>query len=170
MSVNISVSAKNQIIKSLVFDVIAILFAYFIPALSHISGLPLYFAEPMRLVIILSLVLTTRQNAYLLAFTLPFFSFIVSGHPVFIKTLVMSMELVINVFLFFLFSKFIKNSFFPIFFSIILSKIVYYLVKYFFVSQSLIEGSIISTPIVAQFITLITFSFVIYVFLHKKEK
>lgn len=160
----------NRISKNLVkysaFDLFAIAAIYLIPTFSHLLALPIYYIEPMRLILILSFVHTSKKNAYILAATLPLFSFVVSAHPVFLKTLLISGELLLNVWLFFFFSKTIKNKFGVILLSIGLSKLAYYLLKFGLLSLVLLEGSLISTPIIFQFITMLLFS--TYVFLMKE--
>ena len=61
-------------IKTYIFDLLAITAIYLIPSFSHLLSFPVYLIEPMRLVIILAVIHTSRTNAYLIAITLPFFS------------------------------------------------------------------------------------------------
>jgi hypothetical protein len=158
---------SNGIIKNSVFDIFAVAFIYFVPALSHLTALPIYYLEPMRLLLILSIVHTSKRNSYILAATLPIFSFIVSAHPVFLKTLLITGELLLNVWLFFFISEKIKNKFSSMILSISLSKIAYYAIKFGLISFVLIEGSLIATPIIMQIITTLLFS--TYVFYLKKN-
>ncbi len=141
------------------FDILAIAFIYFVPTISHMLKVPLYLIEPMRIAMVLALVHTSKPNAFIIAITLPIFSFLVSGHPVFYKMLIISGELVLNVWLFYIFMAKTKNAFISILSSIILSKGVYYLVKFlilaFFIKSS---DNIISTPLYIQAITTLAFS------------
>src|SRR6056297_3145024 len=98
--------ALNRKISQALFDLAAIAFIYFIPAISHMLSIPLYLLEPMRIILILALVHTHKVNAYVLAATLPFFTFLVSGHPILPKAFLISAELVLNVFLFFTLLRF----------------------------------------------------------------
>jgi len=145
----------------------AITFIYFIPTISHIVSLPIYFIEPMRLMIIIAFVHTSKQNAYLLALTLPIFSFLISAHPAFLKMLLITFELTLNVFLFYLFTKKTKYLFPAIFASIVISKIIYYLIKFGMISFAVINSGLISTPIIIQVITTTVFSIYVY-FIYKK--
>jgi hypothetical protein len=156
----------KEIIKNSVFDIVAIGVIYLIPVLSHLLALPVYYIEPMRLMLILAIAHTSKKNAYILAATLPLFSYIVSAHPVFLKTLLISGELLLNVWLFFFLSEKIKNKFGPMLISVGISKIVYYVLKFALLSAVLLEGSLISTPILIQFVTMLLFSS--YIFLIKK--
>src|SRR6056297_734588 len=103
--------ALNRKTNQALFDLAAIAFIYFIPALSHMLSFPLYLLEPMRIVLILALVHTHKVNALVLAATLPFFTFLVSGHPVLPKAILISAELVLNVVLFFAIVKSVKSKF-----------------------------------------------------------
>ncbi|MBK8944185.1 MAG: hypothetical protein IPM32_02840 [Ignavibacteriae bacterium] len=157
---------QKEIIKSSVFDIMALAFIYLVPALSHLTALPIYFIEPMRLMLILSIAHTSKKNAYIIASTLPIFSFVISAHPHLIKTFLITGELLLNVWLFFFLTEKIKNKFASMILSIGLSKMAYYAVKFGLLSLLFIDGSLISTPILIQIVT--TFIFSGYVFLMKK--
>jgi len=159
----------QQSTKSILFDILALLFIYFVPALSHLSGLPIYYAEPMRIMLILALVYTNKQNAYILAVTLPLFSYIISAHPVLPKMLLITFELVLNVFLFYLLSKKFKQIFWPILISIIGSKMIYYILKYFLIETTILKSELVSTPIYIQIITTLVLSFYVFGFFRKQR-
>lgn len=157
---------SKEIIKSSIFDIFAILAIYFVPVFSHMFALPIYYIEPMRLMVILAIAHTSKKNAFILAASLPLFSFLVSAHPVFLKTLLISGELMLMVGVYYFLSQKINNKFGSMILSIGISKIAYYAFKFVLLSAVLIQGSFISTPIVIQFITTILFSG--YIFLIKK--
>ena len=141
-------------IKSYVFDLIALLAIYLVPAVSHLLSFPVYYIEPMRIMLILAIVHTSRRNAYLIALTLPIFSLLLSAHPSLIKTSLITGELLLNVWLFFFLSEKFSNKTLSIFLSIIASKIFYYLVKFFLITSVILTGELISTPIYIQIIVL----------------
>lgn len=158
-------TSLNRInIKSIIFDIVAITFIYFIPALSHLLNLPVYLIEPMRLMLILALVHTTKQNAYIIAVTLPLFSFIISAHPVLPKMILIAFELSLNVFLFYLLLKKFKNTFLPVLLSIIGSKVVYYIIKFGLIQLAVLKSGLISTPIFIQLIMTLLFSTYLFSF------
>lgn len=164
--INISATSWKSIIKPAVLDVFALAFIYFVPAISHLLSIKLYLIEPMRLMLILALVHTSRKNAYLLALTLPMFSFLISSHPVLIKTLLISAELVVNVALFYLLVR--RIHVLPaIFISIWLSKIFYYALKYVSILTVFPGERLIGTPLLIQLTTSVVFS--IYLFLFFKN-
>ena len=138
-------------LKVYLIDLMAISFIYFIPALSHLTALPLYYIEPMRLAVLFCLIHTSKKNAFLIAVTIPLFSLIVSSHPGFLKAILITGELLINLWLFYFLVKKI-NVFTAAFLSIILSKLMYYLVKYLFIQAQWIDGGLVSTPLEIQWI------------------
>jgi len=158
---------SKQNVKSVLFDIASLAFIYFVPAISHLLSLPVYLIEPMRLMLILALVHTTKQNAYIIALSLPLFSFLISAHPVLPKMVLISFELVLNVFLFFALLKKLNNTFLAVLAGIILSKLVYYVLKFAFIKLTLIDAGLISTPIVIQVIMIFIFSGYLYSFYRK---
>jgi len=149
-------------IKSIVFDLLALLFIYLVPAISHLLSFPVYYLEPMRIMLILAIVHTTRKNAYLIAFTLPLFSLLISAHPSLIKTSLVTGELLLNVWLFFFISEKLSNKTLSIFLSTIASKLLYYFVKFLLINSVLMSEELISTPIYIQLVMLVVFSGYIY--------
>ncbi len=161
-------SNKNTMLYA-AFNFIALAFIYFVPAISHLLNFPLYLIEPMRLMLVLALVHTNRVNAYIVALTLPLFSFMVSSHPHFFKMMLIALELVLNVWLFHILLSKTRNAFASIILSIILSKGAYYALKFGFIALMLIPNSkLIATPLYIQGITTIIFGLYL-AFLYKKK-
>jgi len=156
-------------IRTVVFDLLALLAIYLVPAISHLLSLPVYYIEPMRIMLILAIVHTSRKNAYLIALTLPLFSMLISAHPSLVKTSLITGELLLNVWLFFLLSEKLSNKTLSIFLSIVVSKIFYYVIKFLLVTSALISGDLIATPIYIQIIMLFVFSGYIYLMNSRKE-
>ena len=161
MSNTIALTGWSEKLKTAIIDILAISFVYFVPSISHLLSFPLYLIEPMRIMIVLAFVHTRKENAYILAFTLPAFSFLVSGHPNIFKAGLIAMELGLIVWFFFFLIGKISSNFVALLSSIILSKIVYYALKFIFISTALLNSELISTPLYLQFI--MTFVFSIYV-------
>jgi hypothetical protein len=155
-------------IKPALLDVFALAFIYFLPAISHLLSIKLYLIEPMRVMLVLALVHTHKKNAYLLALTLPLFSFLISAHPVFVKTMLISAELVVNVALFYFLVKRLQVLA-AIFVSIWLSKMFYYSLKSLAMLSILPGDSLVSTPLLIQLATSLVFSLYLFAFF-KKEK
>ncbi len=161
-----SIALNRKLLQAL-FDLAAITFIYFIPAISHMLSFPIYLLEPMRIVLILALVHTHKINALVLAATLPFFTFLISGHPILPKAILISGELVINVILFFAIANQVKSKFTAILTSIILSKLVYYLAKFILIQVAVLEMGLISTSLWIQAATTLAFSFYVALFFKK---
>ena len=155
-------------VKSAVFDVIAVTFVFLAPSISHMLSFPLYLLEPLRIFLILSIVHTRRMNAYILALSLPIVSFLISGHPVFYKMLIISTELIVNVWLFFILAEKIKNLFAAMLSSILISKLFYYLIQYMFINFGLLTLVEVEHPILSQIFVTIVLS--LYVYLISKRK
>jgi len=168
MEVVINSSGINKL-RVIAFDLIALSVIYLIPTFSHIINFPVYYFDPMRLMLFLVIIHTDRKNSYLIAATLPLISFFGSSHPVLIKSLTMSVELLLNVWLYYEFSKLFKNKFIPASLSIIFSKIVYYVIKYFLVSASLLSTGIISTPLYFQVGVLLIISLYAFIMLPRRS-
>jgi hypothetical protein len=151
--------SSRKTIGSIVFDILALTFIYFVPTISHMLNFPLYLIEPMRIALILALVHTSKQNAYIIALTLPIFSYLVSAHPVFYKMMLISGELIINVWLFYFIFNRTKNAFVSILSSIVLSKAIYYLAKFIAIAIVFkVNENIVSTSLYIQAATTLVFS------------
>jgi len=169
MAANINLVSTRVDYKSIIFDILALAFIYFVPALSHLFNIPIYLVEPMRIMLILAMVHTTKTNAYLIALTLPLFSFLISSHPNVFKGLIMTAELLMNVWLFFEISKRVSNKFVAMLSAIVISKLVYYLLKFGLISFAVLESGLISTPIYLQVITSIIFSSYVFLLLRRRN-
>jgi len=162
MEITLKNPALRLSVKSIVLDILAIAFIYLVPTFSHLLSFPLYFLEPMRIMVILAMVHTHRNNAYVLALTLPLVSFALAAHPVLIKSMLIAIELVAMVAVFQLLYKRI-HIFAAIFLSIWISKIFYYMMKFAAISTIMPEESMVGIALYIQLITSIVMS--IYVFL-----
>jgi hypothetical protein len=156
-------------LKVITFDLIALSVIYLVPTISHIVGFPLYYLDPMRLMVFLIIIHTDRKNSYIIAGTLPLVSFLTSSHPILLKSLIMSGELMINVWLFFKLADLLKNNFVSALFSIVIAKGIYYAVKYIFVSTSLISSDIVATPFYYQLIIIIAISVYAYIMIPERK-
>jgi hypothetical protein len=148
-------------------DAVALAFVYFVPAIAHLISFPVYMIEPMRLMVILSMAHSTKKNSYLLALTLPLFSFIVSSHPEFVKMLVISAELALNVFLFYLVLGRMKNVFAAMISAIVISKLFSYVMYMVFFSLAFARAEAETSFLLAQLATTLMFSS--YVFFFRKR-
>ena len=149
-------------VKTYLIDFSLLLFIYFLPAISHLFAFPVYYLDPMRIVLVVALIHTSKKNSFLIALTLPLFSFLISSHPQLIKSFLLSAELLLNLTLFFLLKEKINNVFTSLLASIIISKAIYYLLKFAFISFALLDDRLFSTPYYYQIISAILLSTYMY--------
>ena len=108
-------------------------------------------------VMLFSLILATPRykiNHRIIAVLLPLFSFVVSGHPIFVKSVIMSVELLINVLIFHWMME-IMSVFKSVALSVIIAKVIYYMLKGFLIGGGLLKMNLISTDIVIQLVVLL---------------
>ena len=150
-------------------DVIFLMLMYLIPTLSHLTSWTLYMFEPMRCVLLLNLlVLGNKKNAYLMAITLPLFSYFVGSHPVLVKSLIMTIELVMNIWLFDMFTRKVANCMLAMLLSILVSKALYYSLKYVSISFGLLNTDIVDTNIFIQLMVALIISMLFVKYTERK--
>ena len=138
-------------------DAVAVLFVLAVPALSHLTPVPFYLLDPMRLAVLGALLASrSRVNGLVLAAALPLISFAVSGHPVFPKYLIIAAELSVNVLLFVWLEKVFAGRRFGVgiaaFASILLSKAFYYGLKALVLGAGLMQMELVSTALWVQLV------------------
>ena len=149
--------------KTYLVDFLLLSFIYFIPAISHMFAFPVYYLDPMRIALVFALIFTSKRNTFIIALTLPVFSFLISSHPQIIKAFLLSAELLINLTLFFLLNEKLRNTFASFLISVLISKIIYYLLKWVLISSGLLEDKLFSTPYYYQVISVIILSGILMV-------
>lgn len=149
-------------IKTYLIDFLLLLFIYFIPAISHLFAFPVYYLDPMRIALVVALIHTSKRNSFLIALTLPLFSFIISSHPQFIKSFLLSAELILNLVFFFLLKDKFKNVFASLLASILISKAIYYILKFASINFGLLDDKLFSTPFYFQIAVAILLSTYMY--------
>lgn len=144
-------------------DAVAVLFILGVPALSHLTSVPFYLLDPMRLAVLGALLASrSRVNGLVLAVALPLVSFAISGHPVFPKCLVIAAELSVNVLLFSWLVKAFSAA--PVriglaaFISILLSKVFYYGLKALVLGAGLMQMELVSTALWVQLVVAVMIS------------
>lgn len=168
MQLTLNTPAARLSVKSILLDVVAIAFIYLVPTFSHMLSFPLYYIEPMRIMVILAMIHTHRNNAYILALTLPLVSFALAAHPVLIKSMLIAIELVAMVAVFQLLHKRI-HMLAAIFLSIWISKLFYYLMKFAAVSTIMPDQSMIGIALHIQLIVSIVMSFYVFMVMRKSN-
>ncbi len=148
-----ALAAIHRYINLLLIDIVLLTVLYMLPGFSHLTALPLYRFEPMRIAILVAILFTNRANAYFIAFTIPLASNMFTGHPVPLKALLMGIELVILVATY---SYLVRHDRFPVFAALftamIFGKVVYYTMKYVALNTGWLAGNLVSTPVQTQVI------------------
>lgn len=162
-------TASSSLPKIFITDILVLTLVYFIPALSHVTPMPIYLLDPMRLLLLTGFLLSrSNTNAVILALTIPLISTIVTGHPPFFKAILISIELLSNIILFvYLINKINWKAPILLFISIVASKIIYYSLKFLFIRLTLIDGDLITTDLLIQLAT-VTFITIVFWLFYKK--
>lgn len=154
--------------RSAITDIAALIFVGLVPAASHLFNIPVYYIEPMRIMLVLALLFSSRWNAFALAIALPLFSFLVSGHPMPLKMLIIMAELLFNAWLFLLFHRNTKKPFLSAFSSIILSKMFCYAMYLIVFSMAFVEAEAESAFLLAQVIITLILSSMVWLIMHRR--
>ncbi len=157
--------------RILLTDLLVLAGVYLIPALSHLSPFPLYYLDPMRLLLMAAyLAARNPANALVMAVTIPLFSSAVAGHPPFYKALLIGVELLVNISLLHLM---LRRLNWPValrvFLSIVAAKTVYYAAKWLFVQTGLLQDKVIATGLDIQLLTAAAFS-LLFALLYRRIK
>ena len=156
-------------LSKLLVDITIMTGILLVPILSHKLLIPLYLIEPMRLAVVYILILDSKYHAYRLAIFLPFFSYMLTGHPFLFKALLICLELCVQVFSINYFKQLISRSYLIIIASVFVSKLFYYTFKWSFLKLNFINGHLISTSLVYQLIPIIILSMSCLLLLPKKN-
>ncbi len=155
--------------RAIVIDMLFVLAIVFLPSLSHLLAFPLYRLEPMRLLLILALPFAARGNSYLLALILPLVSLITSGHPLPAKALLMSAELLLNVWLFWWLAGRLGHRFGAMLGAIAGSKLCYYGAKLLLIRVAVLNPPLVGTSIWIQGLLALIFSLYIFIVFSRNE-
>lgn len=143
-------TTSSKAFRISITDAAAVLFIYLVPTLSHLTAVPFYLIDPMRIAVLGALLCTRNwKNSLVLALTLPLFSCLIGMHPVFPKCALIALELSVNVLLLaWLMKK--MNAGIAAFISILASKALYYGLKALVLSAGLMQMSLVSTSLWIQ--------------------
>ena len=161
---------RSKTIGYLATDFLIICFIYLLPSLAHLTAIPFYLFDPMRLALVFCIIFTDKKNSIVIALTLPVISLLISSHPALIKSIIISAELVLNVLAFYFLSTSWKNQFITMFVSILIAKVFYYSTKITLFSLGFIQGDLVSTPIWIQCMMLFLLSIFTFIFLRNTER
>jgi len=150
-------------------DIAALVFVGLVPAASHLFKIPVYFIEPMRVMLVLALLYSSKWNAYALAIILPLFSFLVSGHPAPLKMMIIIAELVLNAWLFLFFIQKTRKPFLSTFASIIISKVFCYAMYLIVFSMAFVKYESEITFLFAQAILTLVLSGLVWLITSRRN-
>jgi hypothetical protein len=150
-------------------DIAALVFVGLVPAASHLFKIPVYYIEPMRVMLVLALLYSSKWNAFALALVLPLFSFLVSGHPAPIKMLIIMAELLLNAWLFLYFYQKTRRSFLSAFGSIIISKVFCYAMYLVVFSMVFVKAEAEMTFLLAQMILTLLLSSLVWIIISRRN-
>lgn len=158
---------KKDIVRSVVTDIVLLGVVYYLPTISHLLAFPLYLLDPMRIVIFASILFSgNRINPFFLAFTIPVFSYLVGGHPIFLKSLLIGLELLANVAVFYALLTRGRPVFVSVFASILIAKALYYALKALLICVGWLNMELVSTPIYVQLAVVLGLSIVTTLLYH----
>ncbi len=155
--------------RTAVTDIAALVFIGLVPAASHLFKIPVYYIEPMRIMLVLALLFSSRWNAYTLAIVLPLFSFLVSGHPAPVKMIIIMAELLMNAWLFLYFYRKTRKSFLSAFGSIIISKIFCYAMYLVVFSMAFVKAEAETTFLIAQMMLTLLLSGLVWFITYRRK-
>ena len=156
--------------KIITIDIVVLICVLLIPSIAHVVPFPLYLIDPMRILLLACYIISRNSfNTYFIALTIPIFSFLVGGHPIFYKSLLISFELFSNVFLLTLLLNKTKLKI-PVvlLISIIISKGIYYMLKFTFINFALIDGELVTSGLLIQLITVLIITIVFTLFFQRE--
>ncbi len=156
--------------RTAITDVLALIFVGLVPAASHMLNVPVYFIEPMRVMLILALLYSSRFNAFALAIVLPLFSFLVSGHPFPLKMVIIMAELLLNAWLFLLLFQKTKMPFLSAFSSILISKLFCYATYMVVFSWAFVQAEAAPTFLIAQVVLTLLLSGFVWFIVRRRAK
>jgi hypothetical protein len=142
-------------INSIILDIFILTAVYTTVMFAHLLPIPIYQLDPMKLFLMGAIIYSSRGNAILMAVTLPLFSTLTVGHPIFPKNLIISIELIIftGVITSLMFHRFGSNAQFLL--AVLISKIAYYMLKAALISSGMLTMSLFSTGIGTQFLSVV---------------
>lgn len=150
---------RISLVNSFILILAGIVVVVLVPVFAHLTGVPVYMLEPMRLMLFVSIVHGNKTISYLLAGSLPVVSLLTSGHPEFHKMLIITAELLLNTYLFYRLTRATGRPFVAAAASILISKSACYLAYWpvFSLSFMITEASPVFLSV--QIITTMLFSY-----------
>lgn len=148
LSFSISLSRQDSLARAIITDLLILGLFLLVLTYAHILPIPLYQLDPMKALLLVTIIYSSRGNAMLMAIFLPLLSFVSTGHPVAPKFLLISLELAI--FTSILTQQKDTGKINLLLGAVLLSKLGYYLLKASLIGLGWLEQSLFSTGIIPQ--------------------
>ncbi len=167
---SISIVIPQSITRILVADVLVILCFYITITVAHILPFPLYKLDPMKIIVLVTVIYSTRWNSVAIAAALPVLSFLSTGHPVFPKFLIMSSELMVFAFVLSSFRIRQLKGIISFLSAVLISKILYYMIKSGVIAMGYLDQAFIPSDFYTQIQALVISALVYWSieFLHQR--
>ena len=151
------------------YRILSIVLIGVFPFIAHVTKLPLYYLEPMRIMIIIFFIRGYMKDAFVFSILYPIISFLISGHPMIYKMPLVMIDLFLNILIFYIITRKDINKYISFIVSVVISKILYYVLKYMIFTVILAKSQgLIETNIFIQGINILGI-LVIIKFASKKE-
>jgi hypothetical protein len=139
-----------------VYRILSIILIGFFPIIAHVTKLPLYYLEPMRIMIVIFFIRGYMKDAFMFSILYPIISFFISGHPMIYKMPLVMIDLFLNILIFYILTRKDINIYISFIVSVVISKILYYVLKYmiFTVILAKLQG-LIETNVLIQGINIL---------------
>ena len=151
------------------YRILSIVLIGVFPFIAHVTKLPLYYLEPMRIMIIIFFIRGYMKDAFVFSILYPIISFLISGHPMIYKMPLVMIDLFLNILIFYILTRKDINIYISFIVSVVISKILYYILKYMIFTVILAKSQgLIETNILIQGINILGILIIIK-FASKKE-
>ncbi|NQV40753.1 MAG: hypothetical protein HQ506_00225 [Candidatus Marinimicrobia bacterium] len=163
-SINIdSLTVPDSLARTILIDALVLVSFYLTIVFAHLLPFPLYKLDPMKILVLITVVYSNRGNALGMAAALPILSFLSTGHPVFPKFMIMSLELIVFAFVFIALSQNKSSGLVTFLGAVLISKGVYYLIKAGAIALGFLDQVLISTDLYTQIQALVILGAVYFV-------
>ncbi|NQV49615.1 MAG: hypothetical protein HQ507_03920 [Candidatus Marinimicrobia bacterium] len=155
-----NIGTLQPLTRTLLTDVLVLLSFSLTLVVAHVLPFPLYKLDPMKILVLVTVIYSSRWNSLAIAAALPILSFLSTGHPVFPKFLIMSSELMVFAFVLGSFHTRQSKKIIGFLSAVLISKIFYYMVKGGAIALGYLDQSLISTDFHTQIQALVVLALV----------
>ena len=145
-----SLALPNGTTRVVLVDAMVLLSFYMTIVFAHVLPFPLYQLDPMKILVLVTVMYSTRWNSVTIAAVLPVLSFLSTGHPIFPKFLIMSMELMIFSWVMSFLIQKQSGAVMTFISAILVSKLAYYAIKAGAIGFGVLNQQLVSTELWVQ--------------------